>query len=134
MKTFRHAALAHDSAHGIDLAPMLDFVMNLLIFFIITAIFIKQAGIEVARPTGEGEGGASLSIRVMENDEVMIGDRVVEMRAIRANVERERAAQADIAVTLMASNGASTGAVLGVVDQVRLGGLEDITFVTAAEE
>ena len=47
-----HAHAATES-HGIDLAPMLDFVVNLLIFFIITAVFVKQAGLEVNRPSSD---------------------------------------------------------------------------------
>jgi biopolymer transport protein ExbD len=44
---------------GIDLAPMLDFVLNLLIFFIITAVFVKELGIEVARHGGGASGPAT---------------------------------------------------------------------------
>ncbi|MBI3171266.1 MAG: biopolymer transporter ExbD, partial [Hydrocarboniphaga effusa] len=40
---------------GIDLAPMLDFVLNLLIFFIITAVFVKELGITVSRPSSKQE-------------------------------------------------------------------------------
>ena len=40
----------HSDETGIDLAPMLDFVLNLLIFFIITAVFVKEVGITVSRP------------------------------------------------------------------------------------
>ena len=39
--------------HGIDLAPMLDFVLNLLIFFIITTSFVKEAGVTVIRPSAD---------------------------------------------------------------------------------
>jgi biopolymer transport protein ExbD len=51
MRTFFHRHAADYSTHGIDLAPMLDFVTNLLIFFIITAVFVKQTGVDVNRPT-----------------------------------------------------------------------------------
>ncbi|MBF8269388.1 MAG: biopolymer transporter ExbD, partial [Gammaproteobacteria bacterium] len=44
MRLRRHIQEQHESSHGIDLAPMLDFVLNLLIFFIITAIFVKESG------------------------------------------------------------------------------------------
>ena len=51
MRKRRHVAGDHESSHGIDLAPMLDFVINLLIFFIITAVFVKESGLIVNRPT-----------------------------------------------------------------------------------
>ena len=44
---------AHEDSTGIDLAPMLDFVLNLLIFFIITAVFAKEVGMHVSRHGGE---------------------------------------------------------------------------------
>ena len=51
MRVRRHSRTESDSSHGIDLAPMLDFVINLLIFFIITAVFVKESGLIVNRPT-----------------------------------------------------------------------------------
>ena len=58
MRNRPHAHAATES-HGIDLAPMLDFVVNLLIFFIITAVFVKQAGLEVKRPSTVTTGDPS---------------------------------------------------------------------------
>ena len=78
--------------NGIDLAPMLDFVLNLLIFFIITAVFVKEAGLEVNRPTSfeqpEENDSESIQIQILENGEVWVDNRVVDVRAVRANVER----------------------------------------------
>ena len=51
MRKRRASEAGHESSHGIDLAPMLDFVINLLIFFIITAVFVKESGLQVNRPT-----------------------------------------------------------------------------------
>ena len=61
MRTSAHAHGAPDTATGIDLAPMLDFVVNLLIFFIVTAVFVKQAGVEVRRPAAIDDGTAKPS-------------------------------------------------------------------------
>jgi biopolymer transport protein ExbD len=57
----RPHAYAGAESHGIDLAPMLDFVVNLLIFFIITAVFIKQAGVEINRPSNVTTGDHTAS-------------------------------------------------------------------------
>lgn len=51
MRLRRHFDL--EESHGIDLAPMLDFVINLLIFFIITAVFAREIALQVNRPQGE---------------------------------------------------------------------------------
>ena len=80
-----------DDEHGIDLAPMLDFVMNLLIFFIITAVFVKELGLMVNRPSGQIDntpsGAASIPVHILQNGEIWIEGRVIDLRAVRANVE-----------------------------------------------
>jgi biopolymer transport protein ExbD len=119
------------TSHGIDLAPMLDFVTNLLIFFIITAVFTKESGIAVNRPTSSDEGGKlAWTIEVDEGGEVVIGGRPVDVRAIRANVERMKAEIDGAGVLVVAHERAPTGLLVTVVDQVRLGGVMDITFTT----
>ena len=77
--------------HGIDLAPMLDFVLNLLIFFIIIAVFVKESGLIVQRPTGEPpppNADKSIAIQILQNGEVWVDGRVIDAEAVRANVER----------------------------------------------
>jgi len=130
----RHNSGAHDSSHGIDLAPMLDFVLNLLIFFIITAIFVKEFGLEVDRPTSfesSNSEGKSIQIQILDTGEIFIDNRVVDVRAVRANVERMKALAPDSAVVIFADNDAQTGVIVGVVDQIRMAGVYDITFTTS---
>jgi biopolymer transport protein ExbD len=66
MRTSFHGYVA-DSAHGIDLASMLDFVVNLLIFFIIAAVFVKETGVTVSRPTGSTGDEPSQSLVIDED-------------------------------------------------------------------
>ena len=131
MRLRSHAYAGTDS-HGIDLAPMLDFVVNLLIFFIITAVFIKQAGIEVSRPSRVTTGNevASKSIVIDEHGEISVDLKPIDLRAVRAHVEQFRAT-GGTGVVVFADRGAPTGVVVSVADQVRLGGITDITFTTA---
>jgi biopolymer transport protein ExbD len=99
-----------EESTGIDLAPMLDFVLNLLIFFIITAVFVKELGIDVARHGGAATGRSSeketgsISIIVKQSGEVMVDGRLIDARATRANIERLHARQevrhAEIGLTL----------------------------------
>lgn len=134
MKMRRHGSDSHDSSHGIDLAPMLDFVLNLLIFFIITAIFVKESGLDVNRPTNvqaAESDGSSIQIQIIDTGEVFFNNRIVDVRAVRANVEREKALKEDIGVTILADDDAQTGVIMSVVDQIRLGGIYNITFTTA---
>jgi biopolymer transport protein ExbD len=131
----RHRLEARESSHGIDLAPMLDFVLNLLIFFIITAVFVKEVGLMVNRPTGGisaagGEVGA-VPISILANGEIWIEGRVVDLRAVRANIERLYAVNPKNGVLIVAEPGAPTGLVVRVVDQVHLGGIYNVTFSTS---
>jgi biopolymer transport protein ExbD len=136
MKMQRHGSSdSHESSHGIDLAPMLDFVLNLLIFFIITAIFVKEYGLDVNRPTNvqatDNQNSKSIQIQVLDTGEVFFNNRIVDVRAIRANVEREKALADDIGVLVVADGAAKTGVIMAAVDQVRLGGIYNITFSTS---
>jgi biopolymer transport protein ExbD len=123
---------------GIDLAPMLDFVLNLLIFFIITAVFVKELGIDVARHGGaatarssEKETG-SISIIIQQSGEVMVDGRPIDARAVRANVERLHAQKPEWGVMVTADQGAETGLLVQVIDQVREGGIQNVSFGTSS--
>lgn len=136
MRMRRHNADGHDSAHGIDLAPMLDFVLNLLIFFIITAIFVKEFGLSVNRPdsiqpNNNNTENMNIQIQVTNTGDIFVNDRVVDIRAVRANVERLKALNPEAAVVIIADDDAKTGLIMGVVDQARLGGIQNITFTTS---
>ena len=134
MRMRRHSSESHESSHGIDLAPMLDFVLNLLIFFIITAIFVKEVGLEVSRPSSvdaSNSDGKNITIRILDTGDVFFNDRLVDVRAVRANVEKEKALKADIGVTILADAKAETGVIVAAADQVRLGGINNITFTTS---
>jgi biopolymer transport protein ExbD len=113
---------------------MLDFVVNLLIFFIITAVFVKEVGLEVQRPTAfeqpEESDSESIQIQILENGEIWVDNRAVDVRAVRANVERMSAVNPDSGVLILAQERAPTGTLVEVVDQVRLGGINNITFST----
>jgi len=130
----RRQAESHDSSTGIDLAPMLDFVTNLLIFFIITAVFVKESGLTVNRPTSfeqeNKEDSKSIQIQILDNGEIWIDNRAVDARAVRANVERLSAVNPDAGVLILAQDKAPTGTLVEVVDQVHLGGILNITFST----
>jgi biopolymer transport protein ExbD len=134
MRRRRRASGADQEHTGIDLAPMLDFVVNLLIFFIITAVFVKEAGLEVNRPTSfeqpDEQDSQSIQIQILENGEVWVDNRAVDVRAVRANVERMSAINPDSGVLILAQEQAPTGTLVEVVDQVHLGGIYNITFST----
>ena len=134
MRKRRDSDGGHESSHGIDLAPMLDFVINLLIFFIITAVFVREFGLEVNRPTSfetpEDPDTETIQIQILDNGEIWVDNRAVDVRAVRANVERLSAIDPESGVLILADSRAPTGTLVEVVDQVHLGGIYNITFST----
>jgi biopolymer transport protein ExbD len=132
MRLRSHRRKHREEATGIDLAPMLDFVMNLLIFFIITAVFAKEFGLAVSRPSASvgapAKEAGSLLIEVTAQGEILIDDRLVDVRAVRANVERMHALKPENGVMVVADGKAGTGIVVQVVDQVRQGGVHNVSF------
>ena len=127
-----------EESTGIDLAPMLDFVMNLLVFFIITAVFVKESGLTVGRHGGAATGpstgkeAGSISVVVKESGDVLVDNRLVDPRAVRANIERLHAQKPDWGVMVTAEQNAATGVVVLVIDQVREGGVENVSFGTSS--
>ena len=134
MRFKRHVQAHGESTHGIDLAPMLDFVINLLIFFIITAVFVKATAVEVNRPTGfeqpNDSDAKSIQIQVLATGEIFMDNREVDVRAVRANVERESAVNPDAGVLVLADSESPTGTLVSIVEQVQLGGIYNITFTS----
>lgn len=134
MRLRHHRHHEDDSETGIDLAPMLDFVLNLLIFFIITAVFVKEVGITVSRPSSkpqqqeEKKKVKTILIAIRANGEIWIDKRVVDLRAVRANVERFHAESNDSPVVVIADKEAPTGILVQVMDQVRQGGIENVSI------
>jgi biopolymer transport protein ExbD len=129
MRASKHSPEAED--HGIDLAPMLDFTINLLIFFIITTSFIKEAGITVFKPeatTAEHQDSGNLLVAIRENGEIWMDRQPVEIRELRALIERLHIERPDDTVVIIADKGSRAGVVAKVMDEVRLGGIKDIAI------
>src|SRR5262250_1206225 len=103
MLSRRHSDESEDT--GIDLAPMLDFVMNLLIFFIITTSFVKEAGIQVDRPlasTAVHEETGNILIAIRQNGEIWMDRRPVDLREVRPVIERLHIERPDDTVVVIA--------------------------------
>ena len=125
MQSRRHAPEAEET--GIDLAPMLDFTTNLLIFFIITTSFIKEAGTVVTKPTAEtafGRESGNLMIAIRDNGDIWIDRKRVEMRDVRPLMERLHIERPDDTVVIIADKASTSGVVAEVMDEVRLAGIQ----------
>lgn len=128
----RRISEANVDETGIDLAPMLDFVLNLLIFFIITAVFVKELGITVSRPNASSsmEKKESESIVIVINDQgdILVDKKLTDERSVRAAIERLHAQRPEDPVVVVADAGAPTGILVSVIDQVRQGGVMNVSI------
>ena len=133
MRVRRHYHQSDET--GIDLAPMLDFVMNLLIFFIITAAFINESGIRVNRPTAQTavkEDKANVFVAISSKGEVWVDRQHVDIRALRANIQRLKSQHPRMTVVIQADKEARAGLMVEAMDQVRLAGVKDVAIAAQA--
>lgn len=122
----------HDSEdHGIDLAPMLDFVLNLLIFFIITTSFIKEAGVTVVRPdatTAEHRESGNILVAIRENGDIWMDRNRVDIRQVSTLIERLHIERPDDTVVIVADTNSNAESLAAVMDAVRSGGITDVSI------
>ena len=120
----------------IDMTPMLDIVFIMLIFFIVTTSFVKESGIEVNRPsakTGAVKTQANIVVGIRANGDVWIDKRLVDFRAVRANVSRLHLENPLGSVIITADKETKTQDLLQVVDQIRLAGIMNPAIATESE-
>ena len=116
---------------GIDLAPMLDFVLNLLIFFIITTSFIKEAGTQVNRAqaeTAEYNRNGNILVAIRPNVDIWLDRKQVELRDVRNIIERFHIERPEDTVVIIADKESQTGILVQVMDQVRAAGIETVSI------
>lgn len=114
--------LDSESEGVIDLTPMLDVVFIMLIFFIVTATFIKESGIEVNRPdasTSDQKDNTTVLVAINSDNSIWIDKRRVDIRSVRANIERLHAENPEGGVIIQADELASVKTFTEVLDAAR---------------
>ncbi len=127
--------LMDEEEAAIDMTPMLDVVFIMLIFFIVTASFVKEAGIDVNRPeasTAVAKPRANILVAISATGEIWINKRKVDDRAIQANIERLHAENPQGTVVIQADKAATTEKLIKVMDASRAAGVFDVSI--AADE
>ena len=136
MSRSKHAALnAEEEENEINLTPMLDVVFIMLIFFIVTASFIKEAGIEVNRPEAETRDSmedATILIAISPGDEIWIDKKLVDPRAVRANIERLHAENPKGGIVIQADENSTNEALTVVMEAAKKAGVSNVA-ISAAE-
>ena len=124
-----------DEDAAIDMTPMLDIVFILLIFFIVTTSFVKEAGIDVLKPKASNASqkpSANIFIAIKPNGNVWMDKREVDIERVAANIERMLAEQPTDTVIIQADKEAKHGVVVKVMDAIKSAGIEKISI--AAEK
>jgi len=122
-----------DEESDINLTPMLDVVFIMLIFFIVTATFIKQAGIEVYRPealTALPKPTVSVIVAIGANGDIWIDKKRVDEAAVRAHIERLHAENPKGGLVVQADKEAKTEKVMAVLNAARAAGLTEVAIAT----
>ena len=115
----------------INITPMLDVVFIMLIFFIVTASFVKESGIDVNKPqaqTSEAKDKANILIAIDAAGGIWIDRRRIDPRAVRANIERLHAENPQGTVVIQADQDARTGVLVQVMDAARLAGVYNVAI------
>jgi len=127
----KHFSEHESEDHGIDLAPMLDFVLNLLIFFIITTSFIKEAGVTVVKPnatTAENRESGNILIAIRENGEIWMDRKRVHIRQVRPMIEKLHIERPDDTAVILADQSSHAAILARVMDEVRSGGIREVSI------
>jgi len=116
----------------VNLTPMLDVVFIMLIFFIVTASFVKEAGIDVSRPPSsqpkEQKERGNILVMITATNQIWMDGRQVDVRALRPNIERLHAENPQGSVVIQADQESENGLLVQVMDAARLAGVENVSL------
>jgi biopolymer transport protein ExbD len=128
------------SAHQteeINIAPLIDLIFLLLIFFMVTTSFVKETGIDVQRPsavTAEVKGKGNILVAVSAEGEIYMNKQRIDIRMVRAHVENALSENPKGAAVIIADRYSDTGVVIDVMDQCRQAGVGDVRIAAKVPE
>ena len=124
---------AEDNENKINLTPMLDVVFIMLIFFIVTATFVKEIGLDVNQPDDDkpktiDPDKKSIVVRISNRDRIIIAQRDVDYRSVRANIERLHAENPEAPVIIQPHPDSTTNVMIHIMDSARLAGVYNVSL------
>ena len=130
----RRRSRTNDEAE-INITPMLDIVFIMLIFFIVTTSFVKEKGLEVSRPSNSPpkeikKNKGPIVVKIEANGNIMLQGRMLERKAVEANLEREKAEKPDSPLIIAAHPDAQTEILVTVLDAAEAVGVESVSVAT----
>jgi len=128
---------SQDDEAEINLTPMLDVVFIMLIFFIVTASFAKESGIDINRPdaaTATVKERGNILVAITESGQIWIDRRQVDVRSVRANIERLHAENPQGSVVIQADRNSKNGLLVQVMDAARMAGVFNVSIAAEVTE
>ena len=132
----RQQMMQEEEENEINLTPMLDVVFIMLIFFIVTASFIKEAGIDVNRPdapTAESQDDAAILIAISANDEIWIDRRETDPNAVRGMIERLHAENPKGSIVIQADEESTNEVLVIVMEAAKQAGVQNVAIAALSD-
>ncbi len=134
MINIRHQRRKRTDSVVVNMAPLIDIVFLLLIFFIVTTSFVKETGIDVQRPsaaTAVYKEKSNILIGIDKEGRLFFDKKEVDILGIRAHLERSLAENPEASAIIVADKTSITGIVIEVMDQCRLAGVQNISIAAS---
>ncbi len=136
MLNVRYSRRKRTKAVDINMAPLIDMVFILLIFFLVTTSFVRESGVDVQRPKAKSavtKKKVNLVVGITRDGLIYIENHPVDIRSIRARMERFLAETPEGSVIIVADKDSKTGTVIQVLDECRLAGVKNISVAARKE-
>ena len=136
MRKKRGSLAVEEEENEINLTPMLDVVFIMLIFFIVTATFIKEAGIQVERPdttTAESQDDAAILIAISPTDEIWIDRKERDPRTVRSIIERLHAENPKGSIVIQADEGSTHETLVIVMEAAKAAGVTNVAIASDSD-
>jgi biopolymer transport protein ExbD len=130
-ETMRGKRMREQPQSEVNMTPMLDVVFIMLIFFIVTASFVKEAGVDVNRPTAltaEKKDQGNILVAITENGQIWIDRRQVDPRSLRANIERLHAENPQGSIVIQADAKSQNALLIAVMDAAKAAGVNQVAI------
>ena len=131
----RHLQSQTDTMPDINMSPMVDMIFLLLIFFMVTTVFTKDAGIGINRPqadTAQPLQQDAMILTITEDGEIRHAGQSYQIKQI-PNLVKEQLPDKNGSITIIADKNAPTGLTVRLIDQCRLGGITDVSIAATTE-
>ncbi len=134
MRRFRHFTSDDSSSSEINISPLIDVVFILLIFFIVTTVFVDETGVDVKKPraaTAESLEKNSILIAVTASGQVYQGGRNIGVSGVRSVVSALLESNEEMPVIIQGDADANHGTIVKVIDAANLAGAKTVSLATA---